>query len=81
MPYSEHNILRKSFRSNRDKGVLNPELRLLQAMHFPEGADKNAREYKYIFSKRFRIRVIKTCPLRFLCHPVQTHLLLFPTSE
>jgi hypothetical protein len=29
--------------------VPNPELQLLQAMHFPEGAGKNAREYKYIF--------------------------------
>ena len=49
MPYSAHNTLPKSFRSSRDRDGLNPEPLLLPTMHFHEEADKNAREYRYIF--------------------------------
>ena len=55
MPYWVHNTLRKSFRSSRDRDVLNPELLLLPTMHFHEEADKNAREYKYIFPSFFAV--------------------------
>jgi hypothetical protein len=55
MQYSAHNIRQKSFRSSRDRDVLNPVLLLLPTMHFHEEADKNAREYKYIFPSYFAV--------------------------
>ena len=55
MPYLAHNTQRKFFRSNRDRDGLNPELLLLPTMHFHEEADKNAREYKYIFPSFFAV--------------------------
>ena len=55
MPYLARNTLPKSFRSNRDRDGPNPELLLLPTMHFHEEADKNAREYKYIFPSCFAV--------------------------
>jgi hypothetical protein len=50
-----HSTLPRYAHSNRGKGALNPELLLLQARHFLVEADKNVREYKYIFPIRVAI--------------------------
>jgi len=72
MLYLAHNTLLKSFRSNRDRDGPNPELLLLPTMHFHEEADKNAREYKYIFPSCL---VVIRYPLFVIRPRLQTPLL------